>query len=63
MTINDVLEYYGSGYKFHQITKISTQSFYAWKKRGYIPIVIQMAIERLSNGALKANCEDAKHAE
>lgn len=63
MTISDVLNYYHSGYRFHQITKISTQSFYAWKKRGYIPIVSQMLIERLSEGALKASLEDAKNVE
>lgn len=55
MTINDILQHYGTGYRFSKETLISTQSFYDWKKRGYIPIGSQMKIERITDGALKAD--------
>ena len=63
MTIDELLNMYGSGYKFSKQTGISTNSFYAWKARGFIPIVSQMKIQELTEGKLRANCEDAKHAE
>lgn len=59
MTIDDVLAFYGSGYRFNKETKISCQSFYKWKTKGYIPIVSQMKIERLTDGALMASTKDA----
>jgi hypothetical protein len=55
MTLQEVLNHYGTGYKFAKATKISTNSFYDWVKRGYIPIGSQMKIERLTKGLLKAN--------
>ena len=55
MTIDDVLEFFKSGYRFNKLTGISCNSFYTWKAQGFIPIVSQMKIERLTEGALKAN--------
>ena len=59
MTIDDVIKFFGSGYSFNKKTKISCNSFYTWKAKGYIPIVSQMKIERLTAGALKANLNHA----
>ena len=58
MTIDDVLKYYKTSYGLQKITKMSHANINNWKVRGYIPIATQMKLERLSNGALKA---DLKH--
>lgn len=58
MTIDDVLTYYRTGYNMRKVTGLSASNVVHWKKLGYVPIVTQMKLERLSNGALKA---DLKH--
>jgi hypothetical protein len=58
MTLDDVLKYYGTGYKMSKMTNLSASNIIHWKKLGYIPIVTQMRIEKLSQGDLKANFND-----
>ena len=58
MTIDEVLNHYKSEYKICQLLGISRQNFTYWKKKGYITYMQQVAIERLSNGKLKANLDD-----
>lgn len=55
MTIDDVLKHYGSIYRFCKETGMSHNSYYNWRERGYIPIVSQMKLERLTSAVLKAN--------
>lgn len=58
MTVEEVLQYYGSTYRFEQKTMFRSSNFVHWKRKGYIPMQMQMRIERLTNGALKARIED-----
>lgn len=60
MTVDDVLKFYRTGYQFSKRSGISPTSLYNWKKLGYIPIVSQMRIEKISNGNLKADIEHAR---
>lgn len=55
MTLDDVLSHYANIYQFSKQTGMSHNSFYNWKERGYIPIVSQIKLERLSGGVLVAN--------
>lgn len=64
MTIDDLKAFYGTGYRFESRTRMSANSFRKWCKRGFIPIMSQIKIETLTNGALKAKLEDAiKHVD
>lgn len=60
MTIEEVLEHYGSGYQFEKKTGLSRGNVTNWKRMGFIPIATQIKIEELTNGALKARLEDLK---
>lgn len=60
MKIDDIKKFFGSFYKAARFLKMSDASFINWKRRGYIPIVSQMKIEELTEGALKARFEDCK---
>lgn len=60
MTIEEVLKYYGSAYRFGKVTGMSHANVSNWKKNGFIPIETQIKIEALTNGALKARLEDLK---
>ena len=54
MTIEQVIEYYGSGYKFNKATGISYNTLRNWRSYGFIPIASQIRLEKMTNGALKA---------
>ncbi|HWI47145.1 MAG TPA: Cro/CI family transcriptional regulator [Rummeliibacillus sp.] len=53
MKPQDVLDYYGNGYRFKKATGMSDRSLVNWIRWGFIPEGSQHKIERLSNGALK----------
>lgn len=55
MTIDDVLNYYGTSYNMEQCTGMRSTNVPNWKARGYIPIASQMRLERLSEGELTAD--------
>lgn len=55
MTVEDLLKYYGNGYKFKKRTGMSDGSFRNWVEWGFVPEGSQYKIERLTNGDLK--CE------
>ena len=55
MLLEEVIHYYGSTYKFYKLTGGSTSRFADWRKLGYIPIKVQIKLEKLTKGALKAN--------
>lgn len=55
MRLEDVLNYYGTAYEMEKKHKLAHQNVSNWKRLGYIPIMTQMKIERLTNGELKAD--------
>ncbi len=55
MTLEDVMAYYGSGYKFSMITGMSHTNFLNWRKKGKIPVTAQVKIEHLTSGKLQAD--------
>lgn len=55
MTYDDLMKHFGSGYQVSRLCNVSAGSPYNWKKQGFIPIKTQKAIEKLTNGALKAD--------
>lgn len=60
MKFEDVLEYFGSGYRLSVDAGFSIQAPVAWKKRGYIPLKSQIKLEKFTNGELKANINHLK---
>lgn len=57
MTIDDVKAYYGTSYRFQKITGMQASNFCHWEKMGYLPIITQIKIEKMTGGALKASLE------
>jgi hypothetical protein len=61
MTYEEVLAYCGgTGYKIAQTLKVSMATPCHWKAQGFIPIVAQMRIEKLTGRKLRA---DLNHCE
>lgn len=60
MTIEQVIQYYGSVYKLNRDTKIAYRTVARWRLRGFIPIQTQLRLQSLTNGELKASLEDVK---
>ena len=60
MTIDEVLEYYGTAHRMERKHGLSHNNINNWRKYGYIPITTQMKIERLTEGDLKASLSDCK---
>lgn len=58
MTVEEVLEYFGSGYKFEQMTKLSHSNLVLWRRQGYIPLRSQRMLEKFSAGTLQVRLED-----
>jgi len=59
MTVEELKDYYKTGYRFEKSTKMTGNSFLNWMKWGYIPIESQFKIENYTDGQLRA---DIKHA-
>lgn len=55
MTLEEVYQYYGSANQACKALGLTRQSFTAWNKRGYIPMLQQLRLEKLTNGKLCAN--------
>ena len=60
MTLEEVMNFYGTGYQFKKKTGKSHVCYIHWRKQGFIPIATQIFLEGHSNGALKARLEDLK---
>ena len=54
MTIDEVQQYFGSGYRVCKLLGLHTQQYYFWKKQGYIPMKHQERLSLLSEGKLSA---------
>lgn len=55
MKVEDVLAHYRTAYNFSKVSKMSINNIYNWRNMGYIPIVSQIRLEVISEGALKAD--------
>lgn len=61
MTLDELIEWGGGTlYKVSRKLKISHATPYAWSALGYIPILAQIKIETITNGALKADLQHCK---
>jgi hypothetical protein len=58
MTVDDVLNYFGSGYAMHKEIGLSPSNIKNWLSYGYIPLQTQFKLQRLTNGGLKVNEKD-----
>lgn len=58
MTVDDVLNYFGSGYAMHKEIGLSPSNIKNWLSYGYIPLQTQFKLERLTNGGLKVDEKD-----
>lgn len=55
MTLKEVYEYFGSGYKIAAALGISNCAIYGWNQRGRVPYAQQKKLEKLTKGALKTD--------
>jgi hypothetical protein len=60
MTVDDIINFYGSALVFCKKTGIAAKTYYNWKSKGFIPEMSQMRVEYLSGGALKADLSKTK---
>lgn len=58
MTIEELLKYYGNTYQFELATGLSHTNIDNWRRRGYIPLMSQRKIERITEGFFKVRLED-----
>jgi len=55
MKLDEVIDYFGSQARVCEYLKIHKQNFTNWIKRGYIPYMQQLKLEKLTGGRLKAD--------
>ncbi len=60
MRIKELLEYYGTHANIMRETKVGSTSIVNWKKQGFIPILSQLKIEKVTRGLFVARLEDAR---
>ena len=58
MKPKEVKKFFGTFESFHLETGMSTMSLHNWIKVGYIPILSQIKLEKLTDGQLKASLDD-----
>lgn len=61
MTLEDVIAYYKNGNRACKELGLTRQNVTTWKKKGYIPAGVQLKIQKMTNGALKASITDINH--
>lgn len=61
MTINDVLIHFRTSYNMGVVTGISFSNVQYWKKIGFIPYKMQLRLEKLTKGVLKASIDDTNY--
>lgn len=55
MTLDEAVNYFGSGWKMCQELGIRPQNYTVWKRNKRIPLLQQLRIESMTEGALVAN--------
>lgn len=58
MTYDQVMDYFGTGYRVAVELGLSQGYPPDWKKKGYVPLKIQFKIEEYTKGYLKAGLEE-----
>jgi len=58
MNIKDLEGRYKNAYEFERETKMSHNNWTNWKEKGYIPILSQLRIEKLTGGDFVASLDD-----
>lgn len=61
MTPKEVKKYFKTQYNFHKVTGMSAATLGNWLRWGFVPETSQLKIERITNGALKADWDDNKN--
>ena len=57
MRLKDLKQHYRNSYEFERATGLSHVNWSNWAKRGYIPIISQMRIEKITRGVFKADMD------
>ena len=57
MTVEEVLNYFGSGAEVGRALNLCRTTLNTWRWRGYIPLLQQYRIQELTNGDLKVSKE------
>jgi hypothetical protein len=60
MTLDEALDYFGSGYKMCRLLNISPNNYTRWTAKGFIPLHHQHKLQELSNGIVKARLCDVR---
>lgn len=55
MTIEDLKNVYENGNKFQLATGMPHGTYHNWMRYGYIPILSQLKLEKITGGILKAD--------
>lgn len=55
MKFDEVVAYFKTGYNLHKLTGLSHNRIGDWRKKGFVPIIAQMRIEKATEGALMAS--------
>jgi len=62
MTLDDLKNHFGNCNKFQEKTGMSHTNYTHWSKIGYVPILTQMKLQKLTGGTLKANFDHGEGA-
>lgn len=57
MRIEEAILFYGSGSKLCKELGITRQCITNWRKRGFMPMLQQLKLEKITKGKLKADKE------
>jgi len=59
MGIEESVKFFGSGNKLCKALGLTRQNLTDWRRKGYIPMIQQMRLERVTGGKLKSDKEQA----
>lgn len=55
MSIDEAIKYFGNGNKLCNALGLSRANITDWRNKGYIPMIQQLRLEKLTSGELKAD--------
>ena len=58
MTLEELKNYYKNAYEFERCTGMSHNNWPNWDLKGYIPIISQIRIQKITSGVFKACLSD-----
>lgn len=58
MSPKEVKKYYKTQYNFHKETGMSAASLGNWIKWGYVPLLSQLKLEKITQGKLKSDWDE-----